>query len=83
MSKHANNEKKAKFSVFDDVSIKGEPEVKVVKIKKNRKSKEHKALMKKAAARAKKFREDEEKALISGKKFDKFGEMRKRRKEEG
>lgn len=45
-----------------------------------RKSKQRKALLKKAANVAQKFRREEEEALKAGKKFDKIKEMRKRRK---
>ena len=46
----------------------------------NREDKKRKALLKKASNVAKKFRKEEEDALIAGKKFDKIKEMRKRRK---
>ena len=71
---------KDKFSIFDDISVKGEPEVKVGKAD-NREKKKNRALLKKAANKAKKFRKDEEESVISGKKFDRIAEMRKRRKQ--
>ena len=67
-----------KFDVFDDVAVKGKPETMVTKSV-TRDQKKNKALLKKAANKAKKFRKDEEDAHIANKKFDRIAEMRKRR----